>query len=212
MEIEIPKELSKDIFKFVQQLLGPVAEASDFLTDKIRFHRWKSALNTLIRASEIIKENNMSVSEVPVKFLVPFLEKCSLENDDSPLVEQWAQLLVSATNNYNEQLITFTEILSQLGHEDAKILQKMKGKFVKYNNSLGNFLELYGILPNTSELGVTLGSSIPSERDLPVDQDGRYFLVKGVTIATPFSTGSIKVYDSNEPIYRLDHLGLVKIW
>ena len=64
MEIEIPKELSKDIFKFVQQL-GPVAEASDFLTDKIRFHRWKSALNTLMRASVIIKENNMPIKEVP---------------------------------------------------------------------------------------------------------------------------------------------------
>lgn len=79
MTIEIPKELSKGIFEFVQQLLGPVAEASSFLTDKIRFHRWKSALNTLIRATEMIKENNISVSEVPLKFLVPFLEKCSLE-------------------------------------------------------------------------------------------------------------------------------------
>lgn len=134
-----------------------------------------------------------------------------LENDNSPLVEQWAQLLVSATNNYSEQLITFTEILSQLGHEDAKILEEMKGKFIKYNNSLGNFLELYGILPNRSELDVKLESTKPSEFDFPVDQEGRYFLSKGVTIANPFSTGSLKVYDSNEPIYRLDHLGLVKI-
>jgi abortive infection alpha-like protein len=58
---------------------------------------------------------------VPIKFLVPFLEKASLEEPDSELVNLWAALLVSAAEDYDPHFIHFTNIISQMSGRQAQI-------------------------------------------------------------------------------------------
>jgi hypothetical protein len=95
-KIEVPADVPRDIVGFFKRLAGPLAEATDFLSDKIRYYRFKSAMKTVMRAKEINAQSGISPNEIPLKFLVPFLEDCSLEEEDSPLIEQWAKLLSSA--------------------------------------------------------------------------------------------------------------------
>jgi hypothetical protein len=126
IKIDVPADVTRDTLTFVQRILGPVADAADLLSDRIRFYRWKSAVRMLSRAREIAEEQGLAIGEVPLKFLVPFLEKCSLEDEDGSLVETWARLLASAASDYDDRYLKYTDILSKLGHEDVVILSEMK--------------------------------------------------------------------------------------
>ncbi len=121
--LNVPKEVWGDLAGFVKQIFGPVSEAADLLSDKIRFVRFKTALKTIRRAKELAEEENLDLKQVPLKFLVPFLEQCSLEEEDSELIEQWARLLVSAATEYDVHHPAFVDILSQIGPNEAKLLK-----------------------------------------------------------------------------------------
>ena len=116
------KEVAKETLAFCQRILGPVAEATDFLTDKIRYYRWRSALRTLARAREFTEELGIEPQPVPVKFLVPFLENCSLEEEESQLLDKWARLLSSATAQFRDEHLTYSNILSHIGPSEAQIM------------------------------------------------------------------------------------------
>jgi len=51
------------------------------------------------KAIQILVEEKAAVATFPTKFLVPFLEKASLEDSQSDLLETWATLLASAATN-----------------------------------------------------------------------------------------------------------------
>jgi hypothetical protein len=120
--MNLPEPIGEAALAFFQKLLGPVAEAGEILSDKIRFYRWKSSLKTIQRAREIARERNLKVEEVPLKFLIPFLEKSSLEEEDSPLLERWAILLSSSANDPSKAMAIYTDILSRLSPEDVRAL------------------------------------------------------------------------------------------
>jgi hypothetical protein len=98
-KVDVPGDVTRSASNFLQRILGPVAEAIEFLSDKIRFYRFRSAIRTLERAKEITEASGITPKELPLKFLVPFLEDCSLEQEDSPFIEQWAKLLSSASKS-----------------------------------------------------------------------------------------------------------------
>jgi hypothetical protein len=58
---------------------------------------------------------------VPNKFLVPFLEQASLEDPDSSLVDMWANLFVSASEDFESYHTHFVSIISRLSHKQAEI-------------------------------------------------------------------------------------------
>lgn len=134
-DIKIPEDASRDTLAFMQRLLGPVADASDFLGDKIRFYRWKSALRAIDRAADIARERNLEPGEVPLKFLVPFMEKASCEDLESELIEMWARLLARASTDYDSSLITFSDIISRLGPQEAEVLITIAGEVKRQSHS-----------------------------------------------------------------------------
>jgi len=71
VSVRISEETSHSVVEFCQRLLGPAAEASEFLSEKIRFYRWKAAMKTLSRARELSRESGVDPKIVPIKFLVP---------------------------------------------------------------------------------------------------------------------------------------------
>ena len=119
----IPPDVWKDVASVLIRIFGPIAELSDLLSERIRFFRFKSAVKVLHRANEISEKSGVELKPLPVKFLVPLLEKCSLEEEDSDLTEQWARLLVSASSGYNPQHPVFVDILSQIGPYEAQLLK-----------------------------------------------------------------------------------------
>ena len=139
--INVPEDVPRDTLAFVQQILGPVAEASDFLSDRIRFFRWKTAINTLERAKQISRNSSLSPNPVPVKFLVPFLEKCSLE-DDAYLIEKWAALLASTSENCTSSNHQYINILSDISVDEAMFLDSLFDSVIDDRFSYDNFLGL----------------------------------------------------------------------
>ena len=121
--MNLPEPIGEAALAFFQKLLGPVGEAGEFLTDKVRFYRWKSSLKTMEKAKKIALERGLNINEVPLKFLVPFMEKSSLEEEDSPLIDRWAQLLAQAADDSHKAKISFVDILSRLTSREIILLE-----------------------------------------------------------------------------------------
>jgi len=133
ISIEISAETAQENLRFLQRVLGPAAEAADFLSDKIRFWRWQAAMKTIDRARFLAIEADIQPREVPLKFLVPFLEKASLEHEES-MRDRWARLLLSATTSFDGLHNVYLGLLSAMSSEEAGILSRM------YRASAGNFI------------------------------------------------------------------------
>lgn len=116
--------LEKQTEKLLSRLAGPAAdEISALITDRIRLWRYKSAVEILSKAQKIAEEKGLNIRTVPTEFLVPFLEKSTLINEKSPLVDNWARLLASASKDFSSEHLTYSQILSELSPEEARLFQ-----------------------------------------------------------------------------------------
>jgi hypothetical protein len=75
------------------------------------------------KARERLAIEGGDVCPIPNKFLVPFLEKASLEDPESELCNSWANLLVEATRNFDPKRGVYIDILSWISPTDAKLLR-----------------------------------------------------------------------------------------
>lgn len=125
INIDVPKDVVRDGLNFFQRVLGPVAEASDFISDKIRFRRWHSAMLAISRAADICQIEGIEPKRIPIKFLWPFIEKVSLEETDSPIIEKWARLLARASLDFDPILHSYSDILSRINSIQAEWLDRM---------------------------------------------------------------------------------------
>jgi len=78
VKIELPKDIVDRGLTLIQRLLEPGLQGLDFLSDKIRLVRYENAINTLAKASQFAEEHNVKLNPVDKRFLVPYLEKCSI--------------------------------------------------------------------------------------------------------------------------------------
>jgi hypothetical protein len=71
---------------------------------------------------------DMTVTPVPTKFLVPFLERASLEDETSELCDRWSDLLVSAATEYDPSMIRFSAVLAEIGPGEVNLLNRLARK------------------------------------------------------------------------------------
>src|SRR5208282_5170049 len=64
-------------------------------------------------------------------YLLPALEKASLEEPGSEFIERWANLLASAATDPGDDIQTCGSILAELGHNEAELLNKIQEKLVR---------------------------------------------------------------------------------
>lgn len=79
----------------------------------------------LLKAKEYVEKNNISLKEIPIKNLVPLLEKVSIE-DEEKLQDKWSNILVNMVDsetNFQNQI--FPHILIQLSIEEYEALQEV---------------------------------------------------------------------------------------
>jgi hypothetical protein len=122
INLKVPKDVTRDTVTFARRILGPLAEIGDLFSDKVRFLRFKSAAKTLNRAAEIAKEQGISPKAIPMKFLVPFIEDCSLEEEDGPFIEQWAALLASASKGFDPLHVAIKDVLKHISSREAELI------------------------------------------------------------------------------------------
>jgi len=102
---------------------SPVEEFAEILTDQLRFYRWRSALWIAERAKEIREEKGIPKKRVPIKLLLPLLEEGSKEDEDSEMIELWANLLADADSSHNSFDLMCIDYLRNLTAHEAIILK-----------------------------------------------------------------------------------------
>ncbi|MFC3677546.1 Abi-alpha family protein [Ferrovibrio xuzhouensis] len=173
--IHIPEDVTRDMAGFFQRLLGPVAEAADFLSERIRFYRWQSAMRVLKRAEEIAQDEGIEPKQVPLKFLIPFMEKASLEDESSELTEEWARLLLAGSNEQDAQHILFIDILSKLTSFEVRYLKQLWEKAdPNFFNGPGSYYHSYGF-DYVIESKIKSGNLIGQASFSFLDQDAAKF-------------------------------------
>jgi hypothetical protein len=148
--IEKGLELAKE---FIGKLIGPSAEELGlFLSDNIKYLRYKNQIRILLKARKYVQDRNISTKEIPLKILVPLLENSSLEENEE-LQEKWAVMITNlCDSDFNLQSQIFPYILSQISKEEfhqLKILGEKENSYIKdkneywsyiYDNSVGEIL------------------------------------------------------------------------
>lgn len=122
--------LSKEAEGFLCKIIAPALTAgSDLLATKFRMAQFNMICEF---ANKYAGKARIELNPTPPKFLIPFIEKASLE-DDEYLQKEWAKLLVAASKDYNPIHLQYKDILSKIGSEEAKLLKEV---YQKQNKSL----------------------------------------------------------------------------
>lgn len=122
MEDIVIKETAKALSETFK---GPLGELGQLVSDRIRFARWQKSIEILKRAKEIASRKGVELTHPEIKFLVPFLEKSSLEGNDPDIHELWANLLVSASTRAVPNRAIITDILGKLDGEHVRFLNRL---------------------------------------------------------------------------------------
>ncbi len=108
----------------VADLFSPLTEIAGAIGDQVRVYRELNLKRSLARAKKTAEEEGIELSPPPLKFLVPYMEQCSLEpDDDEELASMWTNLLVSSATKYESEHNLFLRILGEMTSNEAKALQ-----------------------------------------------------------------------------------------
>jgi hypothetical protein len=113
-------------------LVSPLTEWAGLKGDELKLRRAQLRLQREDVLAEIIKrariglkKSNAVLKPIQNKFLVPFLEKASLEDEKSSLIDMWAGLLVSAAEGGSSQHVHFVSIISQLSQKQGELFAEL---------------------------------------------------------------------------------------
>lgn len=113
------------------RIFGPPAEelAAIFQT-RLKYHRWKQSIKIIEEAKAECSRRGIEFNPPPLKFLVPFLEQASLEDDDIDLTSMWSNLLVGAVSDFQSRKIAYISVLERISSSDAAYLRTLFEKIV----------------------------------------------------------------------------------
>ena len=106
-------------------IIRPFSEKRGLRADLIRLQREEVAIAIAFKATERLRITGDTPHSIPNKILVPMLEKASLEDPNSELIDRWANLLASTARCPHIKAITFADVLSQLGGDQAQLLDRI---------------------------------------------------------------------------------------
>jgi abortive infection alpha-like protein len=130
----IPEDVTRAKAGAWLTLISPITQWAGLKADELahkrellRLQQEETLAEIAVRASSRLKALPANGEPVPMKFIVPFLEKASLENADSDLIDLWANLLVSAAEHYNPHYVHFANIISQMSAQQARVFTGIVG-------------------------------------------------------------------------------------
>jgi len=128
--IDIDAKATNKLIDVLAEAFSPATEALAALGDVVRLARTPLAAAITRRTKEIADESGLRLVLPPLKFLVPYFEKASIQDASSMVLsEMWARLLATAGCNYDERMVRFTSLLSELSTQQAKILNEVATNF-----------------------------------------------------------------------------------
>jgi len=127
---EIPAQSTGRLLDALTDIIRPFSERRGLKADQIRLQREEVAIEIARRAHHRMEIENQPTNTLPNKFLVPFLEKASLEELDSVLVDRWADLWASCSAYPASAHPMFVKILSEMTGNDAFLLRNIAFNFI----------------------------------------------------------------------------------
>src|SRR3954451_1734776 len=115
-------------------IISPITEWAGLKGDVLKHRRQQlriqqeAALDRLAKIVQSEMEGKEIVQPLPPKIMVPALEGASLENPDSPLLEWWANLLVSGATGGKTRPY-YIDLMKVIGAEEAAFLSEIWEKF-----------------------------------------------------------------------------------
>jgi len=223
-KIDVPADVTRGAVGFLQRVLGPIAEASDFFSDKIRYYRFRSAIKTIERAKVITDQSGIRPQQIPLKFLVPFLEECSYEEEDSALAEQWARLLADASKGYSPLHMAIKDILKNISAAEARMIEQLglqiqkeyfdddvgahdiiEGSAGYVTRALGEYIDKLKKLPGEREVQYLVGDFLEGKPIFPL-----YCHLPSGHMGVSQVLESSVLHESRGSLYLLERLGILK--
>jgi hypothetical protein len=122
---EIPPQSTCRLVDALTDLIRPISEQRGLRADQIRLQRLEVAIKIAKMVRHLAEIENQSIYPLPNKFLVPFLEKASLEELDSVMIDRWADLLLSSAADPATAHPRYIQILSELTPLEAQLLRRI---------------------------------------------------------------------------------------
>ncbi len=121
MENEVAKAAGKALS---ETFSGPAGSIGELISDRIRFARWRQSLNILKKAKEVADSEGRELTQPELKFLVPFMEACSVEGDPE-LTDIWARLLVDESCQKSPINLSILTVLKSISVNEAHCLEEI---------------------------------------------------------------------------------------
>ena len=145
---EIPPQSTGRLLDALTDIIRPFSERRGLKADQVRLQREEVLIEIAHRVHHRSEVENQSINPLPNKFLVPFLEKASLEELDSVMIDRWADLLLSSALDPSTAHPRYVQILSELGGREAQLLREIALNGLNEASSLSFRIEMWeGISP-----------------------------------------------------------------
>lgn len=131
--INLPKTIIEKVDAFLRTLLGPASnEIGELLADRIRFRRFRNQVRMLQTAQDFLDAAGLKAKEIPLRTLVPLVEKASLE-EHPDLQKMWATLLANVSQGSMGTALhsVCINVLSNISPLEAKILNVVYSDYLE---------------------------------------------------------------------------------
>jgi len=126
VKAEIPTTSVGRFVDALTDIVRPWSEYRGLKADVIRLQREDVAFEIARRAQARIALENTKIMPIPLKTLIPLLEKGSQEAPtDDFMIDMWANLLASAATTDDSVPPRYVSILAELNSRQAKLLSKI---------------------------------------------------------------------------------------
>lgn len=142
----IPEPSAGRFVDAITDLISPLTQWAGLRGDQLRLQRLDTALKIAEKTKYIISHEQGEKAKIPLKTIVPLIEKASLE-DDEALQDWWAQLIASAYQDKDLQHPIFADFMGKITSSEAKFLNYfVSQKHCLDRVGLQTFSELYNAL------------------------------------------------------------------
>lgn len=121
----IPEKSLGGLLDCIVDIIRPFSEARALRADHLRLQREDVFYEITQRAKNRLQLENKPIRPIPIKTIVPLLEKASLEDPNSELIDWWAHLLASSSQDQGLQHPVYSDALSKITSAEAAYLERM---------------------------------------------------------------------------------------